>query len=121
MNRQMTLAEMNDELGAARTNKREFLNRLEAIIPWEEFIKIIQPIYYKGEVGNKPYPLELMLRIFILQNVYNLSDMAVMNVVIDSRAFSDFCGINSPNEVPDGDTIGRFRNILTKNGLHAKM
>ncbi len=108
----MRLAEMEDELGAARTNKKEFLNRLEAIIPWEEFIKIIEPSYYKGEVGNKPYPLELMLRIFILQNVYNLADMAVMNEVIDSRAFSDFCGIHSPAEVPNGDTIGRFRNIL---------
>lgn len=117
----MTLAEMNDELGVARTNKREFLDKLEAIIPWEEFIKIIQPSYYKGEVGNKPYPLELMLRIFILQNVYNLADMAVMNEVIDSRAFSDFCGVNSPDEVPNGDTIGRFRNILTENGLQEKI
>lgn len=121
MERQMRLAEMEDELGAARTNKKEFLNRLEAIIPWEEFIKIIEPSYYKGEVGNKPYPLELMLRIFILQNVYNLADMAVMNEVIDSRAFSDFCGIHSPAEVPNGDTIGRFRNILTKNGLQEKI
>lgn len=117
----MTLAEMKDELSAARTNKREFLDKLEAIIPWEEFIKIIQPNYYKGEVGNKPYPLELMLRIFILQNVYNLADMAVMNEVIDSRAFSDFCGVNSPDEVPNGDTIGRFRNIITENGLQEKI
>lgn len=62
-----------------------------------------------------------MLRIFILQNVYNLADMAVMNEVIDSRAFSNFCGINSPSEVPDGDTIGRFRNILTRNGLQEKI
>ena len=117
----MTLAEINDELGAARTNKREFLDKLERIIPWEEFKKIIEPFYYKGEVGNKPYPLELMLRIFILQNVYNLADMAVMNEVIDSRAFSNFCEINSPGEVPNGDTIGRFRNILTKNGLQEKI
>ena len=121
MERQMTLAEMKDELSAARTNKRKFLDKLEAIIPWEEFIKIIEPSYYKGEVGNKPYPLELMMRIFILQNVYNLADMAVMNEVIDSRAFSDFCGINSPDEVPNGDTIGRFRNILTENGLQEKI
>lgn len=115
------LAEINDELSAARTNKREFLDKLEGIIPWEEFIRIIKPSYYKGEVGNKPYPLELMLRIFILQNVYNLADMAVMNEVIDSRAFSDFCGVNSPDEVPNGDTIGRFRNILTENGLQEKI
>ena len=117
----MRLAKMKDELSAARTNKREFLKKLEAVISWEEFIRIIKPSYYKGEVGNKPYPLELMLRIFILQNVYNLADMAVMNEVIDSRVFSDFCGINSPDEVPNGDTIGRFRNILTKNGLQEKI
>lgn len=117
----MTLAEINDELGAARTNKKDFLNKLEGIVPWNKFIEIIQPGYYKGEFGNKPYPLELMLRIFILQNVYNLADMAVMNEVIDSRAFSNFCGINSPDEVPNGDTIGRFRNILTRNGLQEKI
>ena len=73
----MTLAEINDELGAARTNKKEFLEKLEAIRPWETFLELIQPSYYKGELGNKPYPLELMLRIFILQNVYNLADMAL--------------------------------------------
>ncbi len=117
----MTLAEITDELSAARTNKRDFLNKLDTIIPWEAFIEIIKPSYYKGELGNKPYPLELMLRIFILQNVYNLADMAVMNEVIDSRSFSNFCGVNSPDEVPNGDTIGRFRNILTRNGLQEKI
>ena len=55
-----------------------------------------------------------MLRIYLLQNLYDLSDMNVMNDVIDSRAFSDFCGVDSPNQVPDGDTIGRFRNILVE-------
>jgi len=117
MNRQMTLVEINDELGAARTNKKEFLEKLERFIPWATFMKLIEPCYYKGEHGNKPYPLELMLRIFLLQNVYNLADMKVMNEVIDSRAFSMFCGVNSPDEVPDGDTIGRFRNLLERNGI----
>jgi len=58
-----------------------------------------------------------MLRIFLLQNLYDLSDMKVMNEVIDSRAFSDFCGVDSPNQVPDGDTVGRFRNILVEKGI----
>jgi len=34
--------------------------------------------------------------------------------VIDSRAFSDFCGVDSSNQVPDGDTLGRFRNLLIR-------
>ena len=117
MNRQMTLAEMNDEFGAARTNKKEFLEKMDRIIPWATMISIVQPFYYKGERGNKPYPLELMLRIFILQNLYDLADMKVMNEVLDSRAFSAFCCINSPDEVPDGDTIGRFRTLLTEHDL----
>ena len=55
MNRQMTLAEMNDEFGAARTNKKDFLNKMDSIIPWDTFVKEIEPHYYKGERGNKPY------------------------------------------------------------------
>ena len=113
----MTLAEMNDEFGAARTNKKEFLNRMDSVIPWETLVKEIEPYYYKGERGNKPYPLELMLRIYMLQNLYDLADMKVMYEILDSRAFTEFCCINSPDEVPDGDTIGRFRNLLNKYGL----
>ena len=121
METQLTLAMMNDELGQARTSKKEFLNRIESIIPWTEFLKMIEPCYYKGERGNKPYPLELMMRIFLLQNLYDLADMRVMTEVIDSRAFSEFCGVTSPDEVPDGDTIGRFRNLLEKNGIQEKI
>ena len=117
METQLKLAMMNDELGQARTSKKEFLDKIERIIPWDTFIGLIEPCYYKGERGNKPYPLELMLRIFLLQNLYDLADMRVMTEVIDSRAFSEFCGVTSPDEVPDGDTIGRFRNLLEKNGI----
>lgn len=117
----MTLSIINDELAAAKTSKKEFLDKIEKLIPWSKWIGIIKPIYYKGEVGNKPYDLELMLRIFILQNLYDLSDMKAMNEVIDSRAFSEFCGVDSPNQIPDGDTIGRFRNILEDNGIQEKL
>ena len=79
MNKQMTLSMINDELAAAKTSKKEFLDKIERLIPWSKWIGIIKPIYYKGEVGNKPYDLELMLRIFILQNLYDLSDMKAKN------------------------------------------
>ena len=54
-------------------------------------------------------------------NLYDLSDEATAAEAIDSRAFSDFCGVDSSNQVPDGDTIGRFRNLLVKNGLQEKL
>ena len=117
----MTISALTDELTQARTRKKEFLEQMERIIPWSEWIGIIKPYYYKGERGNKPYELENMLRIHLLQELYDLADMAVMNEVIDSRAFSEFCGVDSSNEVPDGDTIGRFRALLVTHGLQKKL
>lgn len=62
-----------------------------------------------------------MLRIYLVQNLYNLSDVATVAEVIDSRAFSDFCAVESSNQVPDGDTLGRFRNILMRNGIQQEL
>ena len=104
----MTISAFSDELAQVRTKKKEFLTQIERIVPWKEWLALIQPCYYKGERGNKPYPLETMLRLYLLQNLYDLSDEATVAETIDSRAFSDFCGVDSSNQVPDGDTLGRF-------------
>ena len=121
MNKQISLSNMSDELSQVRTKKKEFLEQIERIVPWGEWLSLIKPCYYKGERGNKPYDLELMLRIYLIQNLYDLADEATVNEVIDSRAFSDFCGVESSNQVPDGDTLGRFRNLLIKNDLQEKL
>lgn len=110
-----------DELSQARTKKKEFLEQMERLIPWGEWVEEIRPCYYKGERGNKPYDLELMLRLYVLQNLYTLSDEGTVAEVIDSRAFSEFCGVESSNQVPDGDTLGRFRNLLIRNGMQERL
>ena len=72
MKKQMNLSELRDELAQVRTKKKEFLETMDRIIPWDEWIALIRPCYYKGERSNKPYDLELMLRIYLLQNFYDL-------------------------------------------------
>ena len=121
MDKQMSMSFFTDELAEVKTHKKEFLGQMNQLIPWSEWVAMIRPCYYKGERGNKPYDLELMLRIYVLQMVYNVADMAVAAEVIDSRAFSEFCGVTSSNQVPNGDTIGRFRNILIQNRLQEKL
>lgn len=116
----MSMSFFTDELAEVKTHKKEFLEQMDQLIPWSEWVELIKPCYYKGEHGNKPYDLELMLRIYVLQMVYNVADMAVAAEVIDSRAFSEFCQVTSSNQVPNGDTIGRFRNILIKNQMQDK-
>ena len=117
----MSMSFFTDELAEVKTHKKDFLGQMNQLIPWSEWVAMIRPCYYKGERGNKPYGLELMLRIYVLQMVYNVADMAVAAEVIDSRAFSEFCGVTSSNQVPNGDTIGRFRNILIQNRLQEKL
>ena len=118
MNKQMSLSFIHDELKEVKTHKREFLEKMDSILPWEQLYELVKPCYYEGVRGNKPYELELMLRIHLIQNLYDLSDEGTRNEIIDSRAFSDFCEVESSNQIPDGDTIGRFRNLLIKNHIH---
>ena len=70
---------ISDELGQASSKKKEFLGIMEKLIPWSQWVGIVQPHYYKGERGNKP-----MLRIYVLQHLYNLADDAARNEIIDS-------------------------------------
>ena len=97
MDKQMTMTALSDELAQVRTKKKEFLAQIERIVPWKEW------------------------RLYLLQNLYDLSEEATAAEAIDSRAFSEFCGVDSSNQVPNGDTIGRFRNLLVKNGLQEKL
>lgn len=117
----MSLSGLSDELAQVRTKKKEFLTQMDRIIPWGEWVRIVQPCYYKGERGNKPYDLELMLRLYVLENLYTLSDEGTVAEAVDSRAASEFCGVESSNQVPDGDTLGRFRNLLIEHGLQEKL
>ena len=95
MDKQLTISAFSDELSQVWTKKREFLAEIDRIVPWGEWISLIRPCYYKEARGNKPYDLERILRIYLVQNLYNLSDRTTVTEVIDSRAFSDFCGVES--------------------------
>lgn len=66
MNKQVSLSSLEDELSQIRTKKKEFLEQIERIVPWNEWTAMIKPCYYKGERGNKPYDLELMLRLYLM-------------------------------------------------------
>ena len=66
MNKQINLSFFSDELKEVKTHKKEFLEQIERIIPWGELEELVRPCYYEGKRGNKPYDLELMLRIHLL-------------------------------------------------------
>ena len=82
---------------------------MEQVVPWERLCALIEPLYPKGgnsEDGRPPVPLERMLRLYLLQLWFNLSDPAVEEVLYDSAAICNFAGIDLGYEpVPDGATV----------------
>ena len=109
--------------GRTRISKREqFLNIMEEIIPWEEWVVLIRPHYYPGKRGRPPLGIEKMLRMYLLQSWFNLSDEGVEDAVCDSYAMRKFMGIDFMKEnAPDATTLLHFRRLLEDKGLGKAM
>lgn len=96
------------------TRRDVFLAEMEQVVPWAALCAVIAPVYPKPEgAGRRPVGLDRMLRIYFLQQWFNLSDPAVEEALYDSRAMRAFVGIDLGTEpVPDETTVCRFRHLL---------
>ena len=100
------------------TRREKFLAEMDQVIPWSRLIALIEPHYPKAGEGTQPYPMERMLRIYFLQQWFNLSDPAAEEAVYDSESMRRFVGVDlGEDRVPDETTILRFRHLLEKHGL----
>lgn len=102
-----------------RTTKRdEFLQIMNDSIPWDEWVAYIVPYYPKGKRGRPPMGIEKMLRMYLLQCWFNLSDEGLEDAIYDSHAMRTFMGINFFDEqVPDATTLLKFRHLLEKHNI----
>ena len=83
---------------------------MEEIIPWDEWVGVIEPYYPKGKRGRPPMGIEKMLRMYLLQIRFNLSDPATEDAIYDSYAMRKFTDIDFMTEtVPDETTLCKFR------------
>src|SRR6185436_132151 len=100
------------------TRRDEFLQTMQAIVPWEALCAVIEPHYPKGVGGRPPIGLERMLRIHFIQHWFNLADFACEEALYDSASLRTFVGIDLGREaVPDATTLLKFRHLLEKHKL----
>lgn len=117
--KQETFTDIEYSFRKKKTKREEFLEIMDEIIPWDEWISIIEPFYPKGERGRRPMGIEKMLRMYLLQIWFNLSDPATEDAIYDSYAMRKFSGIDFMTEaVPDETTLCRFRHLLEANGIN---
>lgn len=100
------------------TRRERFLGEMDAVIPWKHLNGLIEPHYPKAGNGTQPMPQERMLRIYFMQQWFNLSDPAIEDALYDSESMRRFAGIElSEDAIPDETTILRFRHLLEKHYL----
>ena len=116
---QGTFTDIEYSFRKKKTKREEFLEIMNEIIPWDEWVDIIEPYYPKGKRGRPPMGIEKMLRMYLLQIWFNLSDPATEDAIYDSYAMRKFTGIDFMEDtVPDETTLCKFRHLLEANGLN---
>lgn len=80
----MTFATAGFERCVKTTRRAAFLAEMEQVVPWGELCLLVEPVYPKPGNGRPPVGLEWMLRLYFLQQWFNLSDPAVEEALYES-------------------------------------
>jgi len=101
------------------TRRDRFLSDIEAVTPWSSLVSVIEPFYPRNEGRGRPVMgLERMLRMYVAQNCFGLSDEGTEDAIYDSQAIRRFVGIDLAREsAPDATTLLKFRHLLEEKGL----
>jgi IS5 family transposase len=104
------------------TRRERFLAEMDAVIPWVRLLALIAPHYPTDGLGRPRKDLELMLRVYFLQQWFNLSDPQAEDSLYDSESMRRFAGVElGETQVPDESTILRFRHLLEEHELTKAM
>ena len=105
------------------TRRERFLAEMDAVVPWARLVALIAPYYPKADGPGRPaLGLEKMLRIYFLQQWFNLSDPQAEDAIYDSESMRRFARVELGHDpVPDETTILRFRHLLEQHGLTAAL
>ena len=117
---QLSFASLDFAAKKKRTKRDVFLAEMAAVVPWAALEAVIEPHYPKvgSKGGRRPFPLAVMLRVYCLQQWYNLSDPGAEEALYDIHSMRGFCGLElGRNAIPDETTILNFRHLLERHDL----
>ena len=106
-----------EQAGKRKKTRREvFLAEMELVVPWRALLKVIEPHYPVAGRGRRPYPLQAMLRVHLMQNWFALSDPAMEEALYEIASLRTFAGLGL-EAIPDETTILNFRHLLEASDL----
>lgn len=117
---QLSFASLTPKIKNIRSET--FLKEMQQIVPWNEIIRVIEPFYPKKGNGRQPYDLQLMIKIYCLQQWFSLSDPLAEETIYDRLSFQRFLNLDLMlNKIPDETTILNFRHLLEQHQLQVKI
>ena len=117
---QLSFASLDFAAKKKRTKRDVFLAEMMTVVPWGALEAVIEPHYPKigPKGGRRPFPLATMLRVYCLQQWYNLSDPGAEEALYDIQSMRTFCGLELGRDaIPDETTILNFRHLLERHAL----
>jgi transposase, IS5 family len=117
---QLSFASLDFAAKKKRTKRDVFLAEMAAVVPWAALVAVLEPHYPKSGPlgGRRPFPLPVMLRIYCLQQWYNLSDPGAEEALYDIQSMRAFAGLELGRDtIPDETTILNFRHLLERHDL----
>ena len=115
---QLSFATLDHRNKKKQTKRERFLGEMDAAVPWVTLLGLIETLYPKAGKGRRPYPLEVMLRIYFLQQWYQLSDPGAEDALYDIQSMRAFAGLELGRDpIPDETTILNFRHLLEAHDL----
>lgn len=122
MGQQRTFGDLAWQRKGKVTRREQFLLEMDRVLPWAELRALIEPHYPKAGRGRRPLGVEKMLRIYFLQQWFDLSDPQAEDAIYDSESMRRFVGVTLGEDVvPDETTILRFRHLLEAHQLTEAM
>jgi IS5 family transposase len=122
MSEQRTFGDLAWSQKGKVTRRERFLAEMDRVIPWGELVALIEPYYPKPGRGRPPLGVERMLRIYFLQQWFELSDPQAEDGIYDSESMRRFVGVTLGEDVvPDESSILRFRHLLEAHQLTERM
>jgi IS5 family transposase len=105
-----------------RSKREQFLSVMDGVVPWSELEALIEPHYPKAGNGRQPVGLPILLRVYFLQQWFNLSDPGAEEALYESPVLRRFAGVDLGRAAaPDETTILRFRHMLEQHELGGKI
>jgi len=94
MKQQSLAAQFGFEKYGRKSRREVFLDEMERVVPWPSLEALVQPHYPKAGNGRQPVGLRIMLRVYFVQQWFNLSDPGVEEALYDSPALRRFVGVD---------------------------